>query len=788
MEYLYKLVSEINNYDGSTEATIRLRNLVCFISDSEKYKDDELYKAALFDAAQKMRTFGYIKGANKIDIDEIALDGLYDIKHQAIQNFYSSKVYKHNLLDRRQKEIIDTFISLQKKRLIVSAPTSFGKTFLLRELIFLNKDRYKNILLVFPTVALLNENSANIKKFVTDLELDYNIINNVYSNVDITSKNIYILTPERTLKLLSDNESLNIDFFFFDEVYKIDEDFNRDEDSSNESSNDKDRSQYKGNRAKAFRITLYILSKMVREYYIAGPYLNLNNVKSGFKKYLKCNDIIVKQIDFEPTIRVEIDAWNKSVVEHHPILGDNKIKFYEKGNLSTRQKISGIASYLKNNKLGQAIFYCANPSQSMKYAQDIIEALPENKKIVQKYGDFIEHLKKRYGISCRFKGKTINSSDYWSFVKILTAGFGVHHGKFPKYIQKEVLKMFNEGDIDYLFCTSTIIEGVNTNAKNVIVISNSVGNKTMTSFALKNIKGRAGRYYHHFVGRVFYVNKEQRQIEAQDDLKLNFQIYDDIAISNVDIDNAIIEDLSPENRGKKTARENNLHKEKLPDSVFIKNRLYQRDIQEKYLEYFLNIHNFDKFKGLIDNTSNIQGFLSSRMMNAILDSLAETEIIDANTKELYHAVVSKYSIERFRGLMEYQLGSAMNNPETDIDKIYLKVFDQIKNIIEYEVPKLLCLFESIYQQAGRLKGYNMDEFNLSPIIRFFELGVTTALGIFLVEFGYPIDAIRTIENKFSSLGSMDLQESREFLRNNFLLVKRFLDGYEVSLLSIAIEL
>lgn len=787
MEYLHKLVSEINSYDGSTEATIRLRNLVCFISDSVKYKDDDLYKTALFDAAQKMRTFGYIKGVNKINIEDIDLEGLYDIKHQAIQNFYSSKVYKNNLLDKRQKEIIDTFMYLKRKRLIVSAPTSFGKTFLLRELIYLNRDRYKNILLIFPTVALLNENTANINKFVSDLQLDYNIINNVYSNVDTTSKNIYILTPERTLKLLADNELLNIDFFFFDEVYKIDEDFNKDDDSIMGSTNNKERSLDKGNRAKAFRVTLYILSKMVSEYYIAGPYLNLNNVKTGFKRYLKSNQILVKQIDFEPTIRVEIDAWNKSVVEHHPILGDNKINIYEKGKLSTKLKISSIASYLESNKLGQAIFYCAKPSSSMKYAQDIIEVLPINKKVLQKYGDFIEHLKKRYGINYKFKGDTINSSDYWSFIKILTAGYGVHHGKFPKYIQKEVLKMFNEGDIDYLFCTSTIIEGVNTNAKNVIVISNSVGNKTMNSFALKNIKGRAGRYYHHFVGRVFYVNKEQRRIEAQDDIKLNFQTYDNFNISNVDIDNANVEDLSTVNRQIKIERENNFHKEKLPDSIFIKNRLYQRDIQEKYLDYFLSGHNFIKFKGLIGNTNNIQYFLSNRMMNVILDSLEETKIIDDITRQLYHAVVSKYSIERFRGLMEYQLTSALKNPETDIDKIYLKVFDQIKNIIEYEVPKLLCLFESIYQQAGRLKGYNMDEFNLSSIIRFFELGVTTALGIFLVEFGYPIDAIRAIEKKFPLLGDMDLQQSKEFLRNNFLLLRRFLDGYETSLLSAAIE-
>ena len=163
MDYLYQLVNEINAYDGSTESANRLRNLVCFISDNEEYRNDPLYRAALFDAAQKMRMFGYIKGANKISIDEISNEGLYDIKNQAIQNFYASKVYRNNILDKKQKEIIDEYMSLERKRLIISAPTSFGKTFLLREIIYLNQQRYNNILLVFPTIALLNENTYSIK-------------------------------------------------------------------------------------------------------------------------------------------------------------------------------------------------------------------------------------------------------------------------------------------------------------------------------------------------------------------------------------------------------------------------------------------------------------------------------------------------------------------------------------------------------------------------------------------------------------------------------------------------
>ena len=81
----------------------------------------------------------------------------------------------------------------------------------------------------------------------------------------------------------------------------------------------------------------------------------------------------------------------------------------------------------------------------------------------------------------------------------------------------------------------------------------------------------------------------------------------------------------------------------------------------------------------------------------------------------------------------------------------------------------------------------MDDFNLSAIIRFFELGVTTSLGVYLVEYGFPIDAIRAIELWFASLSNMDLAESINFITKNIIILRRFLDSYEIELLYEAIE-
>ena len=245
----------------------------------------------------------------------------------------------------------------------------------------------------------------------------------------------------------------------------------------------------------------------------------------------------------------------------------------------------------------------------------------------------------------------------------LENGIGIHHGKFPKYIQNEVLRLFNNKAISYLFCTSTIIEGVNTSAKNVVIINNSVGNKTMTAFTLKNIKGRAGRYYHHNLGRVFYMDQKQRQIEESDNGQMNFKTYDMNSISNIDIDNSFVEDLIGNNQKEKIERDKKLNRRLLPDNVFVKNRLYARDVQEKYIRYLMREDVFCKFSGLINNSNNISFFLNQHMIVEILNSFEITGIIGMNKAKVYSAVVAKYSHFGTKGILAYHLKRFQNNSE-----------------------------------------------------------------------------------------------------------------------------
>jgi len=91
----------------------------------------------------------------------------------------------------------------------------------------------------------------------------------------------------------------------------------------------------------------------------------------------------------------------------------------------------------------------------------------------------------------------------WAVTKALRHGIGVHHGRVPRSLAQYAVGAFNDGKLRFLVCTSTLIEGVNTSAKNVVIYDNKVATKKFDFFTFNNIKGRSGRMFRHYVGRVY---------------------------------------------------------------------------------------------------------------------------------------------------------------------------------------------------------------------------------------------------------------------------------------------
>lgn len=64
-------------------------------------------------------------------------------------------------------------------------------------------------------------------------------------------------------------------------------------------------------------------------------------------------------------------------------------------------------------------------------------------------------------------------------------GVAFHHSGIPKYIQTEIVELFNSGVINTIVCTPTLTEGVNTTAKNVVFYDTTKADIDLTGFEVK---------------------------------------------------------------------------------------------------------------------------------------------------------------------------------------------------------------------------------------------------------------------------------------------------------------
>lgn len=247
-----------------------------------------------------------------------------------------SVVNKDIILNRYQMEILNI---LNENNLFLSAPTSFGKTFLMLEFIKRNEEKLNNIIFIIPTLALMNELLKKIYNLFGDT---YNICIN--SSEEIKEKNIFVFVPERSdREFLEKTKEIKIDFLIFDEIYKLQAS------SSNEIKTD-DRLIYMN------KVYLDLVNK-AEKIALLGPYIN--NVTFGKTKL----DIVKYYTNFMP-------VYNKMLV------------------------LTNEENWLDFIKLEHQLIYFSSPGAIYKNIESILQKIPEDEKYIEKYDKEIKYLEK----------------------------------------------------------------------------------------------------------------------------------------------------------------------------------------------------------------------------------------------------------------------------------------------------------------------------------------------------------------------------------------------------------
>lgn len=321
----------------------------------------------------------------------------------------------------------DVFRALMRgENIVLSAPTSFGKSLIIDKLI--ESGKFSNILIIVPTIALIDELRKKSLKHG-----DFRII--THNDQERSDKNLFILTQERAVDRL-DIEQL--DLLIIDEFYKLDP--NTEE----------------GNRSSTLNIALYKYAKVSKQIYLLGP--NISKVPEELGENFNCK---FYRTDFN-TVASELIK-----VPQEP------------------DRASAFLNLCKNFD-EPTLVYCKSPKQANEVLSLLCENLPE----IDGNAEISEWVAESY------------HSD-WGVVDGYNKGASLHHGQIPRSLAQVNVSLFNEGKLKFLVCTSSLIEGVNTAAKNVVIYESRLARNRLEYFTFKNIQGRAGRMFQHFVGRLY---------------------------------------------------------------------------------------------------------------------------------------------------------------------------------------------------------------------------------------------------------------------------------------------
>lgn len=377
-----------------------------------------------------------------------------------IYEAFKVNVGEENLITLHREQSFLLKMLLDGKNIAVSAPTSFGKSFVIDAYIKLKKPT--NIIIIVPTIALTDETRRRLyKKFAHE----YKIITT--TDVEIAEKNIFIFPQERAINYLN-----KVDFFdilIIDEFYKASNKFDKE-------------------RSPSLVKAIIKLGQKSRQKYFLAPNISVLE-DNPFTK-----DMEFVKLDFN-TVFLEVN-------ELYNEIGKDE------------EKKTRIFIDILNNKETKSLIYAGTYTNIDSISNIVITNFPEkDNKLLQKFSNW---LAKNY--------------DYnWILTNLTKRGFGIHNGRLHRSLSQIQVKLFEEENgLNNIISTSSIIEGVNTSAENVILWMNKNGKSGLNAFTYRNIIGRGGRMFKHFIGKIYILDRPPAQEQTQLDIPFPEEILGDL--------------------------------------------------------------------------------------------------------------------------------------------------------------------------------------------------------------------------------------------------------------------
>ncbi|MDX4036248.1 DEAD/DEAH box helicase [Aliarcobacter skirrowii] len=377
----------------------------------------------------------------------------------------------------------EVFNKVEENQIVsISSPTSSGKSFILLQILLNQVTKNDGIIIyLVPTRALINQVENDIRQLLKKEGLENIYLSTVPKlSEESVEKSIYVLTQERLHWFLV-NETFNIKFLIVDEAQQIEH-------------------AHRGILVEEKLVEIIEKNDAVKMVF-ASPFTKnpevlfnkLPNISEKKSEVVNKDYIAVNQnLLFVSSETGSTKKWNIKLISN---IGEIKLPNFEfDESIQEAKRLVKVIDKLSNREGGNLI-YQYKPADTEKEALRLYNITTE-KKVVnnQKIEELIKLIK-----------DSIHPN--YNLATVLEKRIAFHYGNMPLLIRQEVEKLFEEGEIRYIFCTSTLLEGVNLPAKNIFIRKPKRASKIeMSQTDFWNLAGRAGRLGKEFQGNIICID------------------------------------------------------------------------------------------------------------------------------------------------------------------------------------------------------------------------------------------------------------------------------------------
>lgn len=498
------ILSKSNDPEKADSHKIWAQEIVILMN--ELYPDDSLVKLY---AGDVFSSLGNHKGLELVNKEYSEPNALEEIFAQFRSDYLAIPAEPGEHFFGEQKNAYD---HLTDDCFSYSAPTSMGKSFIMRMFI---KDEImngaqKNYALIVPTKALINEVRAkviddlggekNTEKINYLSRHNYSVVT-AASDIALEDENrnfILVMTPERLLYLLIAKSRFDLDYLFIDEAHKL---------------------SGKNSRAPFYyKVVDKLVHRQKKPHFIfASPnipnpqvYLQLMlNAEEGDEDALAITYSPVVQIKFLIDLKKNrIEVYN----DHAP--GKQcriRLANIHGGDIDLNDFLLAIETQnrrLPKEERRQSIVYYNGRDKAINAAHAFFELIKPNG---PRNDPLLESLSKDIRAEVH---------QWYYLAEMVRYGIAYHIGYLPGSIRAHIEELFKSGNITVMFCTSTLLEGVNLPADNLFIMENKIFLSEMNTIDFRNLIGRVGRISFNLYGNVYFVAERNSKITIDDYVRM----------------------------------------------------------------------------------------------------------------------------------------------------------------------------------------------------------------------------------------------------------------------------